>query len=75
MKPVDFGSSIGLDRLATWNEIMCAITVSTDGIFAPGCACSHLPGLDSDFSGNPCNFPEDELWIAIARDMPDSKSN
>jgi hypothetical protein len=75
MKPVDVGSSTGLDRLATRNEIMCAITLSADGITAPGCAYGRSLEMDSDFGGNACNFPEDELWITIARDMPDSKSN
>jgi hypothetical protein len=75
MKPVDIGSSIGLDRLATWNEVMCAISVSAEGALLLGGACNDLREMDSDFSGSACNLPEDEMWLAIAREMPDSKSN
>ena len=75
MKPVDIGSSIGLDRLATWNEVMCAISVSAQGAFALVRASNDLREMDSDFSVSACNLPEDDMWLTIAREMPDSKSN
>ena len=75
MKPVGIGSSIGLDRLATWNEVICAISVSAQGALTLGGACNNLREMDSHFSGSACNLSEDDLWFAIACEMPDSKSN
>ena len=75
MKPVNIVSSIGLDRLATWNEVMCAIPASDEGTFALVRDSNDLREADSDFSVSACNLPEDDLWLAIAREMPDSKSN
>ena len=75
MKPVGIGSPIVLDRLATWNEVMCAISASDEGTFALVRDSNDLREADSDFSVSACNLPEDDLWLAIAREMPDSKSN
>jgi hypothetical protein len=75
MKPVDIGSYTGLDRLATWNEVMRAISVSADDALGLDGACNDLGVIDSDFSGRACNLPDDDMWLAIAREMPDSKSN
>jgi hypothetical protein len=74
MKPVNIGSSIGLDSLATWSEVMCAISVSAEGALALG-GCNDLHERDSDFSVSACNLPDDDMSLAIARDMPDSKCN
>jgi hypothetical protein len=75
MKPVGIGSSIGLDRLATWNEVMCAISVSDEGTFALVRDSEDLREADFDFSVGACNLTEDDMWLAIAREMRDSKSN
>ena len=75
MKPVDIGSSIGLDRLATWSEVMCAISASDEGTFALVRDSNDLREADSDFSVSACNLPEDDLWLAIALETSDSKSN
>lgn len=75
MKPVDIGSSIGLDRFATWNEVMCAISLSAEGTLALVRDSGDLSDADSDFSVSACNLPEDDMWLAIARDMPASKSS
>jgi hypothetical protein len=75
MKPVDIESPIGFDRFATWNEVICAISVSSHGALALGGACNDLREMDSDFSGSACNLSEDDAWLAMAREMPDSKSN
>ena len=75
MKSAELESSIGLDRLATWNEVMCAISASAEGTFALVRESDDLRESDSDFSLSACNLPEDDLWLAIARDMPNSKSN
>ena len=75
MKPVEIGSPIGLDRLATWNEVMCAISVSAEGTFALFRDSDDLREADSDFCVSACNLTEDDMWLAIAREMRDSKSN
>jgi hypothetical protein len=75
MKPVNVGSSIGLNRLATHNEVLCAILVSTRGAFALLGSSEDLREVDSEFSDIPCNPAEETMWLAIANEMPDSKSN
>ena len=75
MKPVDIVSSIGLDRLATWNEVMCAISASDEGTFALVRESDDLREADSAFRVSTCNLSEDDLWLAIARKMRDSKRN
>jgi hypothetical protein len=75
MKPVYIGSSIGLDRLATWNEVMCAISASPGGTFGLDGDSDDWRKADSEFSVSACDLPEDDLWLAIARRMPYSKSN
>jgi len=75
MKPVDIGSSIGLDRLATWNEVMCAISVSAEGTFTLVRDSDDLREADPDFSISACNLTEHDMWLAIAREMRDSESN
>jgi hypothetical protein len=75
MKLVDIESSIGLDRLATWNEVRCAMSFSSQGGFELVCACDDFREIDSDFSGRACNLPEDIMWLAIASEMLDSISN
>jgi hypothetical protein len=75
MKPVDIGSSIGSDRFATWNEVMCAISVSAEGTFALVRDSGDLREADSGFSANARNLPEDDMWLTIAREMPWSQSN
>jgi hypothetical protein len=75
MKPVNVGRSIGLDRLATRNEVICAIMVSTrDALVLVG-GSEDLHEVDSEFSDIPCNPAEENMWLAIASEMPDSKSN
>ena len=75
MNRVVIKSSIGLDRIATWNEVRYALSFSSQCII-------ELPGprddsskIDSDFSGRTGNLSEDDMWLAIVGEMPDSKSN
>jgi len=75
MKPIGIGSSIGLDRLATWNEVDRAISVSSQGAFAPVDDSDNLREANSEFSGIEWELSEDALWLAIIREMPYSKSN
>jgi hypothetical protein len=75
VKPVDIGSYIGLDRLSTCKEVICAILVSPRGAFVLVGGSDNLGEADSDFSGVACNPAEEAMWLAIANEMPDSKSN
>jgi hypothetical protein len=75
MKHVDIESVIGLDRLATWDEVRCAMSFSSPGAFGHLDACNDFREMDSDFSGRACNPPEDIAWLAIASKMLDSTSN
>jgi hypothetical protein len=75
MNIVDAESSIGLDRLATWNEVRCAMSMSFQGALELVGACNNFREVDSDFSGRACNLSEDIMWLAIVNEMPDSKSN
>jgi hypothetical protein len=56
MKLVDIESPIGLDRLATWYEVRCAMLVSSQCAFELGGACDDFRDMDSDFSGRACNL-------------------
>jgi hypothetical protein len=75
MKPVEIESPIGLDRLATWNEVLCAMSFSSQGAFELIGACDNFREMDPDFSDRACTIPEDIMWLAIAGEMLDSKSN
>ena len=75
MKPVDMQSSIGLDRLAMWNEVRCAMAGSSPGGFALAGDGDHFRAANSDLSGGAGNLPEDMQWLALISEMPDSKSN
>lgn len=76
MKPVDIGNYIGVDRLATWNEVKRAISVEgalgTQGF---GGTRTDLLEMVPDFSEGASDVAEDDMWFEIVRDMPDSKSN
>jgi hypothetical protein len=75
MKPVEMECSIGLDRLATWNEVLCAMSGSSPGGIALVGERDAFREEDSDFNGGVGNLSEDTLWLALVREMPDSKSN
>jgi hypothetical protein len=75
MKPVAIGTSIGLDRLATWNEIRCAISVSTEDVPSLGGTCNDLREVDSVLSRSARNVSEDDMWFAMAGEMPDFEIN
>lgn len=72
MKPVDIGNYIGLDRLATRNEVMRAISVAAGGNPAVGGLGREM---DFDFDWGASNTPEDDMWFAIVRELQDSTKN
>ena len=75
MKPANIDNTIGSDRLATWSEVICAISVSSHGAVAPVRACDDLRRTDSDCKGSAWNLPEVEMWLAIVSELPESESN
>jgi hypothetical protein len=75
MKPGEIVSYIGLDRLATRNEVRYAMSLSSQSAVAFVGACDNLRKMDADFSGSTCNLTEDNMWLAIVSQMPDSESN
>lgn len=75
MKPIHTASSFGLDRLATWNERMRAISVSSKGVLALDGADGDFLEMDSAFKGRACNLLEDDIWLAVVRETPGAKNN
>jgi hypothetical protein len=75
MKPAHTSGPIAVDRLATWNEVFFAMSISSQDAFTLVGSCDELQEMDSDFSGNACNVLEDDLWLGIVSKMSDSKSN
>jgi hypothetical protein len=73
MNRVVIKSSMGLDRIATWNEVRYALSFSSQCELAGSRDDSSK--IDSDFSGRTGNLSEDDMWLSIVDEMPDSKSN
>jgi hypothetical protein len=68
MNILDVESSIGVDRLATWNEVCYAFSCASRGAFDPS-------SDTAEFRDRARNFSEDIMWFAIANAMRDSESN
>jgi hypothetical protein len=75
MMIIDIESPVGLDRLATLNEVRYAMSFSSQGALGFVVACDDFRKMDSDFSGRGVNLPEDIVWLEVASEMLDSKSN
>ena len=75
MKLADIESSIGLDPLATWNEVRCAMSFSSQCAVELAGDCDDSREMDSDFSGRACNLREDIMWLAIASGLLNSAGN
>jgi len=69
MKPVYIDSSIGLDRLATRNEVRSVISFSSQGAF------ELVVTFEASREMDPVFPPDDDMWLAIVNEMPISKSN
>jgi hypothetical protein len=67
-------SCIGLDRLATWDEVRYAMASWSQGAFELVGACDDCRELDPDFTGRARNLSKDIMWLAIVSEMP-SMSN
>jgi len=75
MKPVNIENSAGLDRMATWNEVRCAISISSQDTLPLNSIRDDFLEVDSDLRNHARNLSEDAMWLAIVNEMPDSKSN
>lgn len=75
MKTIPIESTIGLDRRATLNEVLYAMSLWPQSTFALVVACDDPREMGSAFSDRACNLPEDIAWVELAGEIPDSKSN
>jgi hypothetical protein len=75
MNRIGIENSIGLDRIATWNEVRYAVAFPSQVPFESFGAIDDLIEMDSSVSGRACDVSEDAMWLAIAQEMPDSKCN
>jgi hypothetical protein len=62
-------SSVGLDRLATEDEVRCAMSFSSAGAHELLGLCGDFNEMDSDSSGRACNLSEEIEWSIIVREM------
>jgi len=75
MKPVDIESPIGLDRLATWDEVRCAMSFWSQGALELVSPCDEFREMDSGLSLRAPKLPEDMTWLDIDSEMVDPKCN
>ena len=75
MNVVAIESPIGLDRLATPEEVRSAMSFSYRGAFEPAGTRDDCREVDSDFTSRACKFSEDTMWVVIVGETPDSRSN
>lgn len=68
-------NSMRLDRLATWNEVCCAISFSLDGAFDLGCTCDADCEREPDFSDPVGILAEDLTRLVLASEFLDPKWN
>ena len=68
-------SSVGLDRLATGDEICCAMSLSFPGVPEIAGLCDDFSKMDSHSSGRAPNLREEIEWLMIIREMRDCISN
>jgi hypothetical protein len=62
-------SSVGLDRLATPDEIRCAMSHSSPTALEFLGLGGDFSEMDSDASGRPPNLREELEWLMIVREM------
>jgi hypothetical protein len=68
------GSCIGLDRLATWDEVRYAIAFLSRGAGQPGCSSAGPSDLEPDFTGCVVH-PKSLAWSPFTSKKVDPKSN
>ena len=68
-------SSVGLDRLATGDEVRCAMSFSSPDALGLVGLCDEFSEMDSDCNGRACNLRGDIEWSMIVLEMRDSISS
>jgi len=68
-------SSVGLDRLATADEVRCAMSLSSPGTLELIGPCDDFRKMDLDSIGRAWNLLEELEWLEIVREIRDSVSN
>jgi len=66
---------VGLDRLATWDEVRCAIEFCSQVASELGCTSDDYRDLESDFTGCFGVIPEKLGWLALISERLHPKSN
>jgi len=75
MNLVAMESPIGLDRLATREEVRSALSFWYRAAFDPAGTRDDCRKADSYLTGRSCNLDEDTMWLVIVSKTPDSMSN
>ena len=75
MHRVIIESSLGSDRIATWNEIRYAMESPSHVPVESDDARDDSIEMNSSVPGDACDLTEDRMWLAIAMGMPDSECN
>ena len=75
MSLVATASPIGLDRLATRDEVRCALSFWSRHVLESIPPRDDISEMDPYFGGGACDDPEDVSCSAIVREMRDSISN
>ena len=65
-------SSVGLDRLATGDEICCAMSLSFPGVPEIAGLCDDFSKMGCHSGGRGCSLLKDIEWLIIVRKMRDS---
>ena len=75
MKPITNEIPIGLDRLATWNEVIYAMSSLSRFAIEIAAPRDDSSEMDSDSGSRAGNLSGDDMWLALLNEMPDSKCN
>jgi hypothetical protein len=75
MNPTFTESSLGLDRLATADEVRSALSFSSPSAIEIVGPYDNFSEMDSDSIGHACNLREVIDWLEIVRKMRDSVAN
>jgi hypothetical protein len=70
MTAVIIEKSGGLDRLATYAEVLCAMSSSSQNDLELVSVCDDFRELNSDLDSRVRNVPENDMWLAIAGETP-----
>ena len=74
IRPEVLGDGLGLDRLATWKELRCAMEFFSEGAIERVCA-EGKDVVSSRFSACVGVLPDELEWLELASEMEDRNSN